>query len=199
MRRGMLIDLKRCIGCHACTIACKLEHATPPGVFYTRVLEMEVGKFPSAKRVFLPVLCNHCQDAPCLHACPSGATTQAADGTVLVDKDKCIGCKACIVACPYDARFFLDKLQGYFGDELTPFEKVGYRAHREGTVTKCDFCAERTASGLEPACVQTCPTVARVFGDLDDPLSEVSGLIREHDCFQLRPELGTRPSVYYIP
>ncbi|MBI4316875.1 MAG: 4Fe-4S dicluster domain-containing protein [Chloroflexi bacterium] len=199
MRRGMVIDLKRCIGCHACTIACKLENATPPGVFYARVLEMETGKYPLAKRVFLPVLCNHCQDPPCLRACPSGATTQGADGTVLVDQDKCIGCKACVEACPYEARFFLEEIRGYYGDELTPFEKVGYRKHQKGTVAKCNFCAERTASGLEPACVQTCPAVARVFGDLEDPLSEASRLIRERSCIQLRPEQGTLPSVYYIP
>ncbi|MBI4317772.1 MAG: 4Fe-4S dicluster domain-containing protein [Chloroflexi bacterium] len=195
----MVIDLKRCIGCHACTVACKLENATPPGVFYARVLETETGKYPLAKRVFVPVLCNHCQDPPCLRACPSGATTQRADGIVMVDQDKCIGCKACMEACPYEARFFLDKIRGYYGDTLTPFEEVGYRKHQKGTVAKCNFCAERLEKGLEPACVQTCPAVARVFGDLDDANGEASRLIRERNCIQLRPEQGTRPSVHYVP
>src|SRR3990172_10906926 len=103
---GMVVDLKRCIGCHACAVACKLENATPPGVFWTRVLEVETCKYPLAKRSFVPVLCNHCQDAPCLRACPSGATTQPeSDGIVLVDSNLCIGCKACVEACPYEARF----------------------------------------------------------------------------------------------
>ncbi len=199
MRRGMVIDLKRCIGCHACTVACKLENATPPDVFWARVLETETGKYPLAKRVFVPVLCNHCQDAPCLRACPSGATTQREDGVVLVDQDKCIGCKACMEACPYEARFFLEEERSYYPGQLAPFEEVGYRKHQKGTVSKCNFCAERVAKGLEPACAQTCPAVARVFGDLDDPDSEASRLIRERNAMQLRPELGTKPSVYYLP
>ncbi len=199
MRMGMAIDLKRCIGCHSCTAACKLENATPPGVFWARVLEKESGKYPRAKRTFVPVLCNHCQDAPCLRACPSGATTQRGDGVVLVNQEKCIGFKACMEACPYEARFFLEEVGGYYPSGLTPFEEVGYRRHQKGTVSKCTFCADRVAKGLEPACVQTCPSVARVFGDLDDPESEVSRLIRERNSMQLRPELGTQPSVYYLP
>lgn len=199
MRRGMVIDLKRCIGCHACTVACKLENVTPPGVFWTRVLEKETGKYPLAKRIFVPMLCNHCQDAPCLRACPSGATTQQEDGVVLVDQDKCIGCKACMEACPYEARFFLEEISGYYGEELTPFEKTGYGKHQKGTVTKCTFCSERVANGLQPACVQTCPAGARTFGDLDDQDSDASRLIRERSSIQLRPELGTNPSVYYLP
>lgn len=199
MKKGMVIDLKRCIGCHACTIACKLENATPPEVFWARVLETETGKYPLAKRVFVPVLCNHCQDPPCLRACPTGATTQREDRVVLVNQDKCIGCKACMEACPYEARFFLEDIRGYYPDHLTPFEQVGYKRHQKGTVCKCTFCADRVEKGLEPACVQTCPTIARVFGDLDDPNSDVSRLIRERNCIQLRPEQGTRPSVYYIP
>jgi molybdopterin-containing oxidoreductase family iron-sulfur binding subunit len=102
-------------------------------------------------------------------------------------------------ACPYEARFYLEDSRSYFPGHLTPFELVGYRKHEKGTVSKCNFCAERIDQGLEPACVQTCPTVARNFGDLDDPHSEVSRLIRERYTIQLRPEMGTKPSVYYIP
>ena len=199
MRRGMVIDLKRCVGCHACTVACKLENITPPGVFWARVLEKETGKYPLAKRMFVPMLCNHCQYAPCLRACPSGATTQREDGVILVDQNKCIGCKACMEACPYEARFFLEEVSGYYGEELTPFEKIGYGKHQKGTVSKCNFCSERVEKGLQPACVQTCPAVARTFGDLDDPDSDASRLIRERSSMQLRPELGTNPSVYYLP
>lgn len=102
-------------------------------------------------------------------------------------------------ACPYEARFFIEDLDGYYAEGLTPFEKVGYRKHQKGTVSKCDFCSERVGKGLEPACVQTCPAAARVFGDLEDPNSEVSQLLMARNCIQLRPEQGTDPSVYYIP
>lgn len=197
-RKVMVLDLKRCIGCQSCTIACKLENATPPGIFWAKVLETETGKYPQAKRSFIPVLCNHCQDPPCLRACPSGATTKREDGLVLIDQDTCIGCKACIVACPYEARSFREDGRGYFSEELTPFEKVGYQKHQKGVVSKCNFCKDRVDKGLEPACVQTCPTIARVFGDLDDPDSEVSRLIIERHGIQLHPEEGTNPSVYYI-
>ncbi len=197
-RKVMVLDLKRCIGCQSCTVACKLENATPPGIFWARVLETETGKYPLAKRSFIPVICNHCQDPPCLRACPSGATTKREDGIVLVDQDICIGCKACIVACPYEARFLREDERGYFSEELTPFEKAGYQKHQKGVVSKCNFCKDRVDKGLEPACVQTCPTIARIFGDLDDPDSEVSRLIIERYAIQLHPEEGTNPSVYYI-
>src|SRR3990172_2934190 len=197
---GMVIDLKRCIGCHACTVACKLENATPPGVFWCRCLEVETGKYPLAKRSFVPVLCNHCDDPPCLRACPSGATTKREeDGLVLVDADLCIGCKACMEACPYEARFFLDEIRPYYPAGFTPFEEVGYKRHQKGTVSKCTFCDQRLERGLLPACVETCPTVARTFGDFDDPDSEVSRLIRQRYAIQLRPEEGTNPTVYYLP
>ncbi|MBI2304102.1 MAG: 4Fe-4S dicluster domain-containing protein [Chloroflexi bacterium] len=197
-RKGMVIDLKRCIGCNACTIACKAENATPPQVFWARVLEGEVGKYPSARRVFLPVLCNHCKNAPCLEVCPTGATHQREDGVILVDYDKCIGCRACMAACPYEARYFWENGRGYFPEGLTPFEEVGYRKFQRKVVQKCTLCAHRVDNGLEPACVATCPTNCRVFGDLDDPTSPVSRLISERRGFQLRAELGTDPSVYYV-
>ena len=197
-RLGMAIDLKLCINCHSCAVACKSVNFTPPGVFWCRVLEKEEGKFPSARRVVLPVLCNHCQEAPCVRVCPTGASYQREDGIVLIDYDKCIGCKACITACPYEARSYIEAIRGYFGDVLTPYEEFGYKKHQEGVVEKCNLCYERLEKGLEPACVEACPTSCRQFGDLDDPNSEVSKLLRARYSFQLQAELGTKPSVSYI-
>ncbi|MFC2068725.1 sulfate reduction electron transfer complex DsrMKJOP subunit DsrO [Chloroflexota bacterium] len=197
-RWGMVLDLSRCIGCYACVMACKTENGTPKGVFWAKVLEQEVGKFPSARRVFWPVLCNHCQAPTCVEVCPSGATNQRPDGIVEVDYNKCIGCRYCIQACPYNIRVFMDEIEGYFPKELTPYEKVKYEEWQAGTVTKCTFCVHRVDNNLEPACVIACPSGARVFGDLDDPNSKVSMLIRKFRGTQLRPEAATDPSVYYL-
>ena len=198
-RKGIVIDLKRCVGCCACVMACKATHTTAKGVFWARVLERETGKYPSPKRTFLPVLCNHCAEPLCEQACPTGATSKREDGIVLVDYDKCIGCRACVEACPYEVRFFLRAKRGYFPSGLTALEERGYQKIPVGVVQKCTLCAERVDSGLEPACVQTCPAEARHFGDLDDPYSEVSRLLRSRNPTQLRAELGTDPSVYYLP
>lgn len=199
-RWGMVIDLKRCVGCQACTMACKAENGTPPDVFFTRVLEDEVGTFPQTARQFVPVLCNHCRNAPCVEVCPTGASYRTAEGIVLVDKDVCVGCRACYVACPYNNRFYVDHgalETGYFG-ELTAYERQAYAAFEPGTVIKCTFCQHRLQQGLQPACVTTCPTEARVFGDLDDPTSKVNGLIRQRRGYQPLAELGTDPSVFYL-
>lgn len=197
-RWGMVIDLARCVGCYSCVMACKAENGTSKGVFWARVLEKEVGTFPSAERIFLPVVCNHCKEPACLEVCPTGATSQREDGIVTVDYDKCIGCRYCLMACPYNVRTFIDEIEGYFPKALTPYEEYKNQEWQVGTVTKCTFCVHRVDEGLEPACVVTCPCTARVFGDLDDPNSEVSKLIRERAGSQLRPEFGTEPSVYYL-
>ncbi|HMV72883.1 MAG TPA: 4Fe-4S dicluster domain-containing protein [Pseudomonadales bacterium] len=201
-RMGMVFDIKRCIGCNACVVACKQENTLPDGVFFTRTLSEEYGVYPAVNRVYIPTLCNHCEDAPCEKVCPSGATWTRADGIVMVDQDKCIGCGSCAVACPYDQRTKLEQKKfddGLFGDgTLTPFEESGYGRWTPGTVTKCDFCSGRVDHGLDPACVVTCPTDARIFGDLDDPNSKPSVLIRERGGQPPLPEKNTRPKVYYV-
>jgi molybdopterin-containing oxidoreductase family iron-sulfur binding subunit len=201
-RYGMVFDLRRCIGCNACVVGCKQENSLPDGVFFTRTLSEEYGVFPAVNRVYIPTLCNHCEDAPCEKVCPSGATYTRDDGIVMVDADKCIGCGSCAVACPYDQRTELDKKsfqQGLYGEgELTPFEEQGYSRYTPGMVTKCDFCSGRVDAGLDPACVVTCPTDARIFGDLDDPTSKANQLIRERGGRAPLPEKNTRPKVYYV-
>ncbi len=201
-RMGMVFDLKTCIGCNACVVACKQENSLPDGVFFTRTLSHEYGEYPNTKRVYIPTICNQCDDAPCEKVCPSGATYTRHDGIVMVDGDKCIGCTSCAVACPYDMRTQIDEdllTNGLFGEgELTDFEKQGYGRWNPGTVVKCDFCSQRVDEGLVPACVHTCPTEARIFGDLDDPNSAPSVLIRERGGRQPLPEKNTKPKVYYV-
>jgi len=213
-RWGMVIDLKKCIGCYSCMISCKQEHFLPPGVFWNRMIVGETGKYPTVTKQMYPVLCNHCQEAACVKVCPSGATTRREDGIVIIDYDKCVGCRYCVIACPYQQRtFYADDKKEYFpGQGLTELEVIGKELYplQAGTVVKCNFCMERVDEGIRqglepgvdrevtPACVIACPVKARYFGDLDDPDSEVSKLIKEKKGFQLHPEYGTDPSVYYI-
>jgi molybdopterin-containing oxidoreductase family iron-sulfur binding subunit len=199
MRYGMVIDLKRCIGCNGCQIFCKSENATPPGILWSRVLFYESGSYPHVKKIHLPLLCMHCKNPACVDTCPTGATAKRPDGIVTVDSTKCMGCKSCVVACPYRARSFHRKKSEYFpGQGLTPYEEIGYQKHPIGVVEKCDFCLSRIREGLKPACVTGCMAKARYFGNLDDLDSDVSILIRDYRGFQIYPELGTDPSVYYI-
>jgi molybdopterin-containing oxidoreductase family iron-sulfur binding subunit len=198
MRYGMVIDLKKCVGCMACTIACKTTNYTRPGIFWNIVKDLEFGRYPSVKRIFLPILCMHCENAPCVEICPTKASYRTDDGIVMIDYDKCIGCKSCIESCPYGARYFNGDPAGYFGLQLTPNEKIGYEQHKIGVVEKCTFCIDRLKQGKQPACVQTCIGKARYFGDLDDPSSEVSKIIRGKFSFRLKEEFGTNPSVYYL-
>ena len=213
MRWGMVIDLKKCTGCYACTVACKEEHFLPPGIFWNRVLMIHKGEYPSVTKEILPILCNHCAEAACVDVCPTGASNRREDGIVLVDSDICVGCRACVIACPYQHRSYFKAYTPYFGEEgYTPPEKLGRRLYplEEGTAVKCNFCVERVEEGQNkgmtpgidhdatPECVNACPTKARTFGDLDDPNSEVSMLIREKKGTPLLPEFGTDPSVYYL-
>jgi|TARA_B100000315_G_scaffold212211_1_gene209462 molybdopterin-containing oxidoreductase family iron-sulfur binding subunit len=194
----MVIDLKRCIGCYGCQVACKSENGTRPGTTYARLLRMESGTFPNVRRTTLPLLCMHCADPPCVDVCPTGASEKREDGIVFIDTEICVGCRACMMACPYGARYYQDEKHVYFDDALTPYEQARYADHIDGVVEKCDFCRHRLEQGQEPACVANCMTKARIFGDLDDPKSEVSRLVREEVGFQLNPELGTDPSVFYL-
>ncbi len=200
MRYGMVIDLRKCVGCNACTIACGQENATPPGVFWSKVLIYETGDYPKARLHFLPMLCMHCEAAPCLEACPTGATYRGEGGTILVDDSLCIACRYCIMACPYEARSYNSTRprEYYSGQGLTEYEEVGYETHPKGSIEKCTFCAHRLREGREPACVATCPPGARIFGDLDDPNSEVSRLVATTLAKPRLEEQGTRPSVFYI-
>jgi len=196
-RYEMIIDLDLCIGCNACTVACKQEHGTQPGVFWGYVLQKEFGKTPRVTRLFLPVLCNHCENPPCEEVCPTGATYRDDDGTVLVDYEKCIGCKTCMTACPYNIRWYIDKEEYYFPNTPIPYGVDELRGY-EKIVQKCNFCADRLKRGEEPKCVEVCPTYCRKFGDMEDPESEVAQIMRKERTFVLRPEAGTDPHVRYI-
>ena len=176
-RYGMVIDVRRCIGCHGCSVACKAEFDVPLGVTRSWVEYVEKGTYPNVSRSFLPRLCNHCDEPTCVDVCPTNATYKRADGIVVVDEDVCIGCKYCILACPYDARF------------VNPVT---------GNADKCDFCQHRVAKGIEPACVETCIGRARIFGDLNDPESEAAKLVATQPVTVLREGQGTEPNVYYI-
>lgn len=171
-----VLDQDRCIGCHACTTACKSENEVPLGVTRTYVKSAEVGTFPHVRRAFQVTRCNQCADAPCVAACPTGAMFRRPDGIVDFDKEICIGCKACIAACPYDAIF------------INP---------EDNSAEKCNLCAHRLDIGLEPACVSVCPTQAILVGDLNDPSSEVARIVTREPVAVRRPEKGTRPGLFY--
>lgn len=177
VRYGMVIDVRRCIGCHSCAVACKAENDVPLGVFRTWVKIIQKGKYPNVSRSFLPSLCNNCDNPICVKNCPVGASYQRDDGIVMVDPHRCIGCKYCMASCPYDVRY------------IDPIKRI---------VQKCNFCVHRIEANLEPACVETCMGRARVFGNLLDPNSEVSKLIATNPVTVLKPDLATQPQVYYI-
>lgn len=177
-RLAMVIDLRKCYGCHACSVSCKAEFNVPLGVWRAWVKQIDKGSYPDTRRPFLPRLCNHCDNPPCVKVCPVNATyAREKDGAVIIDVDKCIGCKLCIPACPYNARFF------------NPVTRLA---------DKCTFCVHRIDKGVVPACVNTCPANARIFGDLNDPDSEVAKLVSTQPVQTLKPELGTKPQVFYI-
>ncbi|AWJ93591.1 tetrathionate reductase subunit B (plasmid) [Azospirillum baldaniorum] len=176
-RWAMVVDVRKCVGCQACTVACIMENDVPENSFRTIVSTYEVTEQGKAGSYMLPRLCNHCEDPPCIPVCPTGATFQRRDGIVVVDNTVCVGCAYCVQACPYDARFI---------------------NHETQTADKCTFCVHRVEAGLLPACVETCVGGARIFGDLNDPDSAVATLVREENPKVLKPEQGTQPRVFYL-
>ena len=208
-RWTMIADLERCVGCQTCTAACRHANATSPAVQWRKVLDIEAGSFPNVSRTFVPVGCQHCADPPCMHVCPTGATRQRADGIVTVDYDLCIGCAYCEVACPYQARFLIHAPRFAYGVAMQN-EIEREDAARVGVAQKCTFCSDRidfgVANGLTPgldpratpACVNSCIADALHFGDIDDPDSNVSRLLRDQKHFRMHDELATEPSFFYL-
>ncbi len=206
----MVIDLSRCTGCQTCMVSCKVENALAPNLQRVVVSEKEVGTYPKVTRLYVPKRCMNCQEPQCVAVCPSGATVQQEDGIVTIDQDTCIGCRYCMMACPYDARFFHGVEQSYH-DQPSTWEQQRYPEHTVGVVDKCNFCRDRITEAAEdgltpgidqdatPFCVIACMAGALHFGDLDDPDSEVSIMIKQSRGFVLKPEQGTNPKVYYLP
>jgi len=207
---AMVIDLARCVGCSACTVACKAENHLPPGVVYRPVIEEEVGDYPNVSRRWLPRPCMQCDNPPCVRVCPVGATWKREDGIVVIDYNGCIGCRYCITACPYGARSFdfgenytdgTPAIQPY---EEAPSPEYGKQWDRTddgspvGNVRKCQFCIHRLNAGMLPACVTTCIGNATFFGDLNDPESLVNELKSSPRVMRLKEDLGTKPKVYYL-
>jgi Fe-S-cluster-containing dehydrogenase component len=207
-RWAMVIDLAKCIGCSTCTVTCKAENRTPPGVTYNVVLTQERGRFPQVTVEHIPRPCMQCDRPACAQVCPVKATYKMQNGITAIDYERCIGCRYCITACPYGARYF------DFGDsyeqEMLSFEAVqaaeygvdrgprtGFKSPK-GTVRKCTFCFHRLSRGEEPACVETCLGDARYFGDLNDPNSVVSKLATSPRAFYLKEAMGTLPRVIYL-
>jgi phenylacetyl-CoA:acceptor oxidoreductase subunit 1 len=206
-RWAMVIDLRACIGCKTCAHACDQFNSVPPGAQWRRVAEREIGEYSKERRMFLPTNCMHCAEPPCLEVCPTRATYKRSDGIVDIRHDRCIGCGYCIVACPYEARAITlqDNPWRTGGDSPTVANQ-----DRIGICTKCNFCLPLLEQGVRrglqpgrdpeatPNCVRSCIAGAMHFGNLDDPESAVSQLLRENRTFRLNEDLGTGPSVYYI-
>jgi Fe-S-cluster-containing dehydrogenase component len=178
VRYGMAVDTRTCVGCTACVIACKTENDLPDGFARTWITTETTGTFPDLEMEIRSERCHHCEDAPCVAVCPTGASWIGPGGVVLVDPDKCTGCKACIAACPYGARF------------VDP---------RSGTVDKCTFCIHRIENGTPTtACQEVCPTESIHFGDLNDPDSEISRVLATRAWYTLLPEAGTKPKHFFL-
>ncbi len=221
---GMVIDLHKCVGCAACDIACKSENNVPANFFWSNHMTETTGTFPEVRYTYVPVLCNHCEDAPCVEVCPTTAMYKDEGGITMHDADLCIGCRACQLACPYDAIWFNDTVPhgDYRNDDVaipggtssgkevanqtnTPIPYYNPErartydgVRRSGVVEKCTFCDHRVKEGEQPWCVVSCPAKARIFGDLDDSNSVVRRLLAKYPHRVRKREMGTHPKVFYI-
>ena len=225
VKYAMAVDLDRCQGCRGCVEACKIENNTVESVFWMYVFRLESGEYPDTKMSFLPRPCQHCDNAPCVKVCPVGARFKREDGLVLTDADRCIGCRYCELACPYGVNYFNwakpekrqyadydhPEVEAVTGGVMPPYKNpdldrlygeeqrlTAGGGHFKGVMEKCTFCVHRLDKGLDPACVETCPVQALVFGDLEDSSSEVSTMVNERTHFRLLEEVGTQPSVLYF-
>lgn len=222
---AMVIDRQKCVGCGACSVACKNENNLPEGVFWSDKLSETSGTFPNVRFDYLPTLCNHCENAPCVKGCPTRAMHKLENGIVMHDPDKCIGCRYCIASCPYgvisynwrkpftdweskdalikDCTIAPSEMLADVGGKGVPYSNPERGAtlpdiRPAGVVEKCTFCDHRVKRDLLPYCVEACPSDARIFGDLDDPKSKVSQLLGKYKPFRLKEDLGTEPRVFYI-
>lgn len=198
---GLLVDLRRCVGCASCQVSCKMENSIPMGHFRARVDFAEEGKYPHAKRHFFPKHCNNCADPPCVLPCPVNATYKSADGIIVINRDLCIGCGRCVKGCPYGARYLHPNVA--VKNDARPHAKLpelsGKNLKELKVADKCDYCSHRLAQGAEePACVRNCAGKARVFGDLNDPNSDIAKLKASQKTADWHPEYGTGPKTPYI-
>lgn len=201
---GMVIDLSRCVGCYTCANACKMSNNVPMGMLWNRVLtdgsdvmDGADGTYPNLTRTYVPLACQHCENPACLKVCPTSATYKDEKGRVEIHYDRCIGCRFCMAACPYNARVFNWSEPDHDPDFQTGYKDVPIRPR--GVMEKCTLCKERCDADpdAQPMCVECCPASARVYGDLDDPNSEISKIVKATDAFNLLEGKGTRPQVYY--